>query len=69
VFQRQKEKELTELKVSGNMTVLQYVRKFTELSRFVPEFVSTERLKMRRFEQGLTFYSQNQLAGQPILTY
>jgi len=24
---------------------------------------------MRRFEEGLAFYIQNQLAGQPILTY
>ena len=58
-----------ELKMSGSMSVLQYASKFTELSRFVPEFVSSERLKMRRFEEGLAFYIRNQLAGQPILTY
>ena len=58
-----------EPKMSGNMTVLQHAIKFTELSRFVSEFVSSERLKMRRFEEGLTFYIRNQLAGQPILTY
>jgi len=69
VVQRQKEKEFMELKMSGTMTVMQYARKFTELSRFVPEFVSSERLKMRRFEEGLAFYIRNQLAGQPILTY
>jgi len=32
--QRQKEKEFMELKMSGNMTVMQYARKFMELSRF-----------------------------------
>jgi len=59
VVQRQKEKELTELKMSGTMIVMQYASKFTELSRFVPEFVSSERLKMRRFEEGLAFYIRN----------
>ena len=58
-----------ELKMSGGMIVLRYASKFTELSRFVLEFVSSERLKMRRFEEGLTFYIRNQLAGQLILTY
>jgi len=55
VVQRQKEKEFMELKMSGSMLVLQYANKFTQLSRFVPEFVSSERLKMRRFEEGLAF--------------
>jgi len=58
-----------ELKMSGTMTVMQYASKFTELSRFVPEFISSERLKMRRLVEGLAFYIQNPLAGQPILTY
>ena len=58
-----------ELKMSGSMSALQYASKFTELSRFVPEFMSSERLKMRRFEEDLAFYIRNQLAGQPILTY
>jgi len=69
VVQRKKEKEFIELKMSGNMIVMQHASKFTELSRFVPEFVSSERLKIRRFEEGLAFYIQNQLPGQPILTY
>ena len=42
-----------ELKMSDNINVKQYASKFNELSRFVPEFVSTERLKMRRFKEGL----------------
>ena len=50
--QRQKEKEFLELKMSGNMTVMQYARKFMELARFAPDFVASERLKMRRFEEG-----------------
>jgi len=49
-----------ELKMSGNMAVIQYVSKFIELSRFVPEFMSTEMLKMRKFKEGLAFYIRNQ---------
>jgi len=59
VVQRKKEKEFMELKMSDTMTVMQYASKFTELSRFVPEFVSSERLKMRRFKEGLAFYIRN----------
>ena len=63
VVQQQKEKEFIELKMSGSMTVMQYASKFTELSRFVPKFMLSERLKMRRFEEGLGFYIRNQLVG------
>jgi len=69
VVQRQKKKEFMEMKMSGNMTVMQYANKFTNLSRFVPKFMSSKRLNMRRFEDGLASYIQNQLVGQPILTY
>jgi len=55
--------------MSGNMTVTQYARKFTELSRFALDFIATERLKMKRFEEGLAFYIRNELAGHPIQTY
>jgi len=53
---RQKEKEFMELKMSGNMTVIQYDSKFTGLSRFGLDFMVSERLKIRRFEEGLAFY-------------
>jgi len=59
VVQGQKEKEFKEMKMSGTMTVMQYTSKFTELSRFAPEFVSSERLNMKRFEEGLAFFIQN----------
>ena len=45
-----------ELKISGNMSVIQYARKFTKLLRFVLDFVASKRMKMRRFEEGLAFY-------------
>ena len=57
-----------ELRMSSNMTAMQYARKFMELSRFVPDFVASEKLKIRRFEEVLAFYIRNQLVGQPIQT-
>ena len=51
------------------MTTMQYASEFTELSRFVLEFVSSKILKMRRFEEVLAFYIYNPVASQPILTY
>jgi len=47
------------LRMSGSMTVMQYADKFIELSRFVLEFISSERLNMTIFEEGLAFYIRN----------
>ena len=41
-----------ELRITGNMTMMQHASKFAELSRFAPDFVACERMKMRRFEEG-----------------
>jgi len=49
--------------MSGNMTMMQYANKFTELLRFALDIVASERMKMRRFKEGLACYIQNQLAG------
>ena len=35
------------------MTVLEYVARFTELARFVDDYVATDMAKVRRFENGL----------------
>ena len=53
--QRQNEKEFMELKLIDNVTVMQYASKSAKLSRFSLEFVSFERFKKRRFEEGLEF--------------
>ena len=42
--------------MSDNMITMQYASKFTKLSRFAPDFVAFERLKIRRFEEGVAFY-------------
>jgi len=44
------------LKMSGNMTVMQYASKLVELLRLAPYVVAPRRMKMRRFEDGLAFY-------------
>ena len=51
-MEAQMERKFLELK-QDNMTVAEYEAKFTELSRFVPEFVNTDLKRPRRFQQGL----------------
>jgi len=50
----------------GNMTVMQYASKFAKLSRFIPYFIASKKMKIKRFEDGLVFYIRNQLAERPI---
>ncbi|XP_022872504.1 uncharacterized protein LOC111391503 [Olea europaea var. sylvestris] len=47
-----KESEFLQLK-QGNMSLMDYERKFDQLSRYAPHLVDTEIKKTRRFEQGL----------------
>ena len=47
-----KAQEFLELK-QGAMTVIDYVARFTELARFVDDYVATDLAKVRRFENGL----------------
>ena len=47
-----KVREFLELK-QGNMTVLKYVAKFTELARFGDDYVATDMAKVRKIEDGL----------------
>ena len=35
------------------MTMMEYVAKFTELSRFADDYVATDMAKVRKFENGL----------------
>jgi len=39
--------------------------RFVELSRFALEYVTTDQIRMLRFEEGLVPYVRNQLVGQP----
>ena len=44
-----KAQEFLELK-QGAMTVMDYVTRFTDLSRFVDDYLATDMAKVRRFE-------------------
>ena len=46
-----KAQEFLELK-QGAMTVIEYVARFTELARFADDYVATNVVKVRRFENG-----------------
>ena len=54
--------EFLELK-QGNMTVLEYVAKFIELSRFRDDYVTTDMAKVRKFEDGLKLSIQGKIVG------
>ncbi|KAK1360296.1 hypothetical protein POM88_044770 [Heracleum sosnowskyi] len=53
----------------GSMTVPQYETKFTELSRFVPTYVDTEKKKAKMFQQGLRSWIRSKLAILELDTY
>ena len=47
-----KAQEFLELK-QGAMTVMDYVARFTEITRFADDYVAIDMVKVRRFENGL----------------
>ena len=54
--------EFLELK-QGNMIVLEYVAKFTELERFGDDYVATDMAKVRKFEDGLKLSIRGKIVG------
>ena len=57
-----KAQEFLELK-QGEMTVMDYVARFTELARFADDYVATDMAKVRRFENGLKLSIQARIVG------
>ena len=57
-----KSREFLELK-QGATTVLEYVAKFTELARFVDDYVATDMAKVRKLEDGLKFSIRGKIVG------
>ena len=57
----QMEIKFLELK-QGNMSVAEYEAKFSEMARFVPEFVNTDAKKAKRFQQGLKPWIRSRIA-------
>ncbi|KAL8108297.1 hypothetical protein AgCh_024666 [Apium graveolens] len=60
-MQNQMELKFLELK-QGSMTVLEYEKKFTELSRFVTKYTNSEEEKAKRFQQGLESWIRDRVA-------
>jgi len=60
--QRTKEREFLGLK-QGNLSVMEYAAKFSELSRFAPHQVNNEERKMDHFEQGLRGNIKSMIVG------
>ena len=57
-----KAQEFLELR-QGAMTVLEYVAKFIELTRFGDDYVATYMAKVRKFENGLKFSIRRKIVG------
>ena len=57
-----KAQEFLELK-QGAMIVMDYVTRFTELARFVDDYVATDLAKVRRFENGLELSIRGRIIG------
>ena len=57
-----KAQEFLELK-QGTMTMIEYVARFTELARFVEDYVATDLAKVRRFENGLRLSIRGRIVG------
>ena len=67
-MQNQMELKFLDLK-QGNMSVGEYETKFTELARFVPEQVDTDKKKAKRFEQGLKPWIKSRVIMFELSTY
>ena len=57
-----KAQEFLELR-QGTMTVMDYVARFTELTRFADDYVATDMAKVRRFENGLKLSIEGRIVG------
>lgn len=67
-YRDRKETEFLRLR-QGNMTVVEYDRKFSQLSRYASHLVDTDAKKAQRFENGLRPEISCILAGFGSLTY
>ena len=57
-----KAREFLELK-QGNMTLLEYMAKFTELARFKDDYMATYMAKVRKFDDGLKLSIRGKIVG------
>ena len=57
-----KAQEVLELK-QGTMTVMEYVAKFIQLAHFSNDYVATDMVKVRKFEDGLNLSIRGKIVG------
>ena len=57
-----KAQEFLELK-QGAMTMMDYVTRFTELARFVDDYVAIDLVKVSRFENGMNLSIRARIVG------
>ena len=57
-----KAREFLELR-QGTMIVLEYGAKFTKLARFNDDYVATDMVKVRKFEDGLKLFIRGKIVG------
>ena len=67
-MQTQMELKFFELK-QGGMSVGEYEKKFTELARFVGDYVDTDEKRVKRFQQGLKPWLRSRVAAFELTTY
>ncbi|XP_074342655.1 uncharacterized protein LOC141680287 [Apium graveolens] len=67
-MQTQIELKFFDLKQEG-MTVGEYEKKFTELARFVGDYVDTDEKRTKRFQQGLKPWLRSRVAAFELATY
>ena len=51
------------------MSIMEYATKFDELSRFAPNQVATEEMRIDHFEQGLKGSIKSMILGKPFDRY
>ncbi|XP_059629608.1 uncharacterized protein LOC132272482 [Cornus florida] len=61
--------EFMQLEQNNDMSVSEYERKFTELSRFAPHIVANELHKVKKFERGLISHVKKFMVGHRFDTY
>ena len=57
-----KAQEFLELR-QGTMTMMEYMARFTELTRFGDDYMATDMAKVRRFENGLKLSIRGKIVG------
>jgi len=67
-MKRAKEQEFLRLKL-GQMSIMEYGMKFNNLSRFTPNQVATDEMKMDHFEQGLKGPIKRMIAGHVFTSF